>query len=327
MVDSPSQDENPAQSILSRLSRLFCTTKLDDEEIFACLKEAEEAYKRAEQVNYLDASALTYRSSLIIENINILRSNGHLKESLINLAEGYLKQAIQKKENLHLAYNRLGNLYRGKGNFLAARASYKKAIEYRSGFIVAYRNLGIIECECGNFRESLEYFEQGMKKLSDDALSEESYCFNQWHAWLHNGMGWSYLCRYTWNKSLNQNKNLEVTTQDRGIDLDLAVHQFHEAIGISKDQMYLSLSNLGLAYGLKYPKDPTKAIELFQNGLEQSSNINGEKWKELFGTFYGFIKSEEFKVDIKRLKRGLDSKIPMRMCNALLQDARMLQLC
>lgn len=295
----------------------------DDEKIFVHLKEAEEAYKRAEQVNFKDASALTYRSSLIIENVSILRQKRHLRENLISKAEEYLKEATQKSKNVHLAYNRLGNLYRDKGDFLRAEDSYKDATRHCREFIVAYRNLGILACERKDFRKSIDYFEKGMERLSDDALFEEESCFNQWHAWLHNGMGWTYLCQYAWKQALNQTSALE----DRTIDLELATHQFHEAIKISGGKMYLSLSNLGIAYGLMNPKDSTRAIKQWERSLEKASDIKGKKWKEVFTTFYEFVRSENFEINIDELKNCLKKNIPMRMCNGLLQDARMLQLC
>lgn len=296
------------------------------------LSQAKEAYIRADQRDRKDASALAHLSSLMIENVYAFENHDRLKESIIEEAQEKLEQAKSKLENRCLAFNRLGNLCHDQGDYLSAIDCYEKAIIDRHDFIVAYRNLGIARCEIMDFDSSLKSFTEGMNFLPDDAVFQTDFCHNKWHAWLHNGKGWTYLSKYIhlFMKSNEDNTNQKDNTgkKDDGFGLlDLAKYNFHEAISISHGKMYASYFNLGNVYALQNKVEDV--ADCWKKGLENLKEDKDTTLGKLLSYIYGDTDSHLSKEsNTKELKEFIREKHPpIRILNSILQDLLVLKAC
>jgi tetratricopeptide (TPR) repeat protein len=289
---------------------------------FVDLSQAKEAYIRADLRDRKDASALAHLSSLMIENVNTFENHDQLKEGIIEEAQEILYKAISKPENRCLAFNRLGNLYHDQGDYKLAIHYYEKAIIDRCNFVVAYRNLGIAFCETMDFVNSLKRFTEGMNLLSDDAIFQTDFCQNKWHAWLHNGKGWTYLSQY-----LSQYiYTLHRETSEDSL-LSLAEKNFHEAISISRGKMYVSFFNLGNVYALQGKTNDAKNYwKLGIDALKKDKDtILGKLLCYIYRSSYFQFSREMNTENLKEFIRT--SHPPIRILNAILQDLLILKEC
>lgn len=170
----------------------------------------------------------------------MLAEKDYLKESKLREAEKNLEDATKKKitKNKHLAFNRLGNLYHEQGDYTKAILNYKKALEAKKDFVVVYRNLYLIYIDKRDFDKAIEISIKGMKVLTDDKLFHGNMYFKQLHAWLHNGIGWTYLMKVI-DANIDKNyiplEKTEICSHERSDYLTKANHQFQEATKIFND--------------------------------------------------------------------------------------------
>lgn len=299
----------------------FDSNKNSSPDRFVRLSQAKEAYARADKRDREDVSPLTHLSSLVIENVHVFENHNKLREGIIEEAKKELDRALQKPRYKCLAYNRLGNLFHDQGDYKRAIKFYKRAITDRPDFIVAYRNLGIAQGEIMEFDEAIKSFTEGMAFLPDDAIFQTHFCQNKWHAWLHNGIGWTYLIKYLYT-SLSDKSNSSVNM------LTLAKYNFHEAITISSDQMFASFFNLGNTYALDGQIDEAEVC--WKRGLD----ILGKQDKDsvlgrLLDLIYTSSDSQnEYNILLGKLKKfTLAQGPPIRMTNAVLQDLLVVKKC
>lgn len=307
------------------------------------LKEAIEAYERAAKLAKSDALSLSHLGALRIEHINLLCQADYLKEVELRKAERDLKKAIKLKKNEHFAYNRLGNLYRNQGDYRAAIDCYQKAIRAYSkeskrvgrSFVVPYRNLGITYTEMLQFEDAIASFDQGIKSLYDNELFGEDINFKQWHAWLHNGKGWTYLMR-------------AMQHPHQAIDLTRAEQEFRESQMLfeqARDQgqaktyvpWHVPCFNLGAVYA--FQGRSRDAIHQWNQAYKACQGNKGKPACELLLTLYRLIPQlaengtpvlsfGNLQTSLTELNTLLQYPEPhWRIRFGALQDARLLATC
>ncbi|GEM_PF-3653490 len=283
----------------------------------AKIYDAMEAFGRASKYAIDDALSPSNLGALMIEKINYVSTKDYLKEIKLREAEKLLLESIEKcNKNRHLAYNRLGNLYRDQGNYVDAIKNFENALDEKSDFVVAYRNLGLIYCEQLDFPNSLKAFSYGLEMLSDSQIFQGDMTFQQWHAWLHNGQGYTYLVRafHGIPSTVTQRSIVGDAIDD---DLTCAEKEFQEAIKIFEEcntrntSLYFPLHipqfNIGLVYALR--GNPEQAFEAWKKPHCYEDHMNaciGNISLEMISIVYNFVNFTTEDFEEPNLSRKID---------------------
>ena len=69
-------------------------------------------------------------------------------------------EIINKEPGNHQAYNKIGLIYSGKGDFENAEKYFKNAIIVNNNYYEAYFNLGLLYYNHSKFEEALDYYKR-----------------------------------------------------------------------------------------------------------------------------------------------------------------------
>src|SRR5262245_206269 len=136
-----------------------------------------------------------------------------------------------------------GQLFEGKGSLPDAILQYRKAVDLKPDFVLAYNRLGICLNKCNRFHEAEDCFTQALHHAPDAA-------------YLHNNLGFSFMLQKRWSEAsapLEQAVRVQPDFDRARVNLGMtlahlgqeaaAMEQFERAVGTAR-----AYYNLGLVY-------------------------------------------------------------------------------
>lgn len=134
--------------------------------VYAKKGQGEKALKVAGEIEKKDADRA---------QVHVIKGNLLYRQDKITEAEGEYKKAIRKKgsEPYHsaLAYNQLGRIYAGRGNYIKSRELYDQAVAIDPYYIEATSNKGLTYEREENWEKALETYRRAQAVNPDDPFA------------------------------------------------------------------------------------------------------------------------------------------------------------